>query len=392
MIKLIIEDNLKAMEKYCEDLVSRLGLSDENVASWYKARHYVLDIMEPLDGNGIGLGSHDHVHVVVDELTPLTLAVIRQICLIAHYPNYNEETGSNKTIFTIFDKYAENAYEQVRQCCYLGNLLNHCRYTINGRLENEENETLPLDIEFEFLANCKMPKSNTPCVFVKSEKVEDAVSGYNKFYMDVTKGMLVNMVYNTGVDIDNLPACDNANIARYSTALNVFCYKLKAAIIRDTWLRDAGYNSDGSYNLTNVKNQLSSVFCGDCFASKLRSILGTKDMSIKEYLLCCFDKVNEKICVPQNIDALVRCEHARWNVEKLIMGFAPLLPEHWYQLESCFGVERKTLIKKWKKDSFNPIHIDLCSYKDLRRINPADMKYDYFLMLAMPQIMLAVEK
>ena len=32
-------------------------------------------------------------------------------------------------------------------------------------------------------------------------------------------------------------------------------------------------------------------------------------------------------------------------------------------------------------------HIDICSYKDLRRVNPGDMKYDFFLMLAMPQIM-----
>lgn len=66
------------------------------------------------------------------------------------------------------------------------------------------------------------------------------------------------------------------------------------------------------------------------------------------------------------------------------MGFAPLTMEDWYEIESCFGKERRNMIRELKKKGR---HIDLCSYRDLRRVNPGDMKYDYFLMLAMPQIM-----
>lgn len=363
------------MERYCEDLISRLRLNKEEVENWYKARHYVLDLMEPLDGKGIRSDSSDYVHVLVDKVTPLTLAVIRQICLIAHYPNYDEDTGSNRTIITICDKQAEIAFEKVKAHPYLGNLLNYCQCGIHGKIEKGEDKNQPLDIAFEFIPDNNPQKSgkNEHEFIIKAAEIEKAVAGYDKFYMDVTKGMLVNMVYNTGVDIDNLPACDNANINRYSTALNVFCYKLRSAKIRETWLRDTGLKEDGTYGLIAVKNQLSSVFCSDCFASKMRSMANVKDMSA-------------------TIDTLARCEHTRWNAEKLIMGFTPLLQEDWYQLESCFGGERNALIKKWKKDEENPRHIDLCSNKDLRRVNPADIKYDYFLMLAMPQIMLAMSR
>ena len=37
-------------------------------------------------------------------------------------------------------------------------------------------------------------------------------------------------------------------------------------------------------------------------------------------------------------------------------------------------------------------HIDLCSYRELRRVNPDDMKYDCFLMLAIPKILEKVKE
>ena len=73
----------------------------------------------------------------------------------------------------------------------------------------------------------------------------------------------------------------------------------------------------------------------------------------------------KELCKKENIKALACCEHARWNVEKLIMEFSPLSPEDLYNIESCFGAERNKRISKLKKDEDNPRHIDLCSYRDL---------------------------
>ena len=88
--------------------------------------------------------------------------------------------------------------------------------------------------------------------------------------------------------------------------------------------------------------------------------------------------------VKANIATLAQCEHARWNVEKLILGFSPLsLEERWEDAQN-FGSARKVFRKKLKDKGR---HIDLCSYQDLHRIDPANMKYDCFLNLAMVRIL-----
>ena len=88
--------------------------------------------------------------------------------------------------------------------------------------------------------------------------------------------------------------------------------------------------------------------------------------------------------VKDNLESLARCEHARWNVEKLLLGFRPLSEKEHLEDEQLFGRDRAAYRKSLKNQG---IHIDLCSYRDLRRINPGDMKYDSFLMVAMPRIM-----
>lgn len=88
--------------------------------------------------------------------------------------------------------------------------------------------------------------------------------------------------------------------------------------------------------------------------------------------------------VKENIASLAKCEHARWNVEKLINGFEPLTAKEQYEDNIRFGESRNSYRKKLKKKNH---HIDLCSYQDLRRINPSDMKYDCFLMMAMVRIL-----
>ena len=130
------------MEKYFEDLYRDLGLNDAERENWYKARYYVLNIMEPLDGNGISPTSSEHIHVVIENAdNPLMQAVTRQICLIAHYPNFNDESGENRTRITMCSKNPALTYMDMRDQKVLGNLLEYCKST------GKENECL--------LKNCK---------------------------------------------------------------------------------------------------------------------------------------------------------------------------------------------------------------------------------------------
>lgn len=89
--------------------------------------------------------------------------------------------------------------------------------------------------------------------------------------------------------------------------------------------------------------------------------------------------------VGNNLKAMAKCEHARWNVEKLILGFSPFSPQEHYEYNRRFGDSRSSYRNKLKKNEAH--HINLCSYDDLRRIDPDNMKYDSFLMLAMVRIL-----
>jgi hypothetical protein len=54
--------------------------------------------------------------------------------------------------------------------------------------------------------------------------------------------------------------------------------------------------------------------------------------------------------------------------------------------------KNKEYRKKLKSRDKDPAHIDLCPYRELRRTNPNDLKYDSFLMLAIPVILHKVRK
>ena len=86
-------------------------------------------------------------------------------------------------------------------------------------------------------------------------------------------------------------------------------------------------------------------------------------------------------------EALSRSEHARWMVEKFIMGYRRLNNNEILKYESLFGKDRDDYLMKLKRNASDPAHIDLCSYHDLRRIDPDDLKYDSFLVLCIPEIL-----
>lgn len=388
------------MEKYFDNIFEKVFDAHE-AELWYKARDYVMNRVLPIDDDGIGPDDDKHVHIVAEGIEEKMQAVVRQLCLLAHYPNFDEASGANRTVITFCTKketklnaLETNIFGELLQC-----IQRNQGETPEKQAEIErQNNYFPLDIRFEFTKTDikefeKQKKEQTNkdeyIKIIKNSDVNEFFekdSKLTKEGIDVSTGMLVNMVYSTGATIDNLPACDNENVARYSTALNVFCYNLKHEEIEKKWKESAKPKKDGSYKPLDIKNQLSSIFCADCFEPRLKGILDTKKKTVYEYVLNDFETVMETIRDQKTINALVRCEHARWNVERLIMGFEPLKKEELFEIECLFGQEKKDKIRKYK-NIFK--HIDLCSNKNLRRLNPADVKYDYFLVLAMPQIVLS---
>lgn len=449
------------------------GLKDnkdfsKTIENWNKARRYVLTVLpqrerhSPLNGIGFSPSSGKHLHVIIIGISELMLCIARQIALIAHYPNFYEEGGGNRTVITIVYNSSDlqenkSIIDHISKEEYLCNLTLLCKYTIkkwDGEKETEikkENEYSFIDIELELVATnvnegCEYMKwkkytskdydENASTIIVSEDDVKnddlmnpDNPDYYKTMPIDIRNARRANMVYYIGADIDNLPPDDPNTVERYSRALHYFCYQQSKEDTFDKWNSFFKKDGNGEYTTTvkdqiELRNLLSNVFCADCFESRLRSVVTIDAIkaefaksiffrskylfswqghrfkskfddfkNIKEINKDMFDWLLQyEYCkvlriVKANLTVLAKCEHARWNVEKLILGFSPLSDKERMADEQKFGEARKQYRKKLKKDSKCPKHIDLCSYHDLQRLNPADMKFDCFLMLAMAWIL-----
>ena len=356
------------------------------VENWYKARAFVLDKLkdvafEPTSG--------DHLHVVVDvdqddkQLSPLMLSVVRQIALSAHYLNFFEgsekEAPRNRTVITLVSKNS-HLREELDKEEYLCNLLSYCKYVYGD--SKTENEDSYIDLEFHFV-----PKWTEKANYRFTEKdVEDFCEmklnqGEDIFSIDTRMASYAKRMYDLGGNIDNLPAEDIHCTERYSVAIDVFRYKMlnsraRLIIEEDKWKEKS---------LCKIKESLSNILCADCFEIRERSIKECKGKKFKS---------QKKLWAEYN-EPLSRSEHSRWVVEKLIMGYRPLndkerAHDEYLQMQGCGkNKDYRNMLKRRDND---PVHIDLCSYKELRRTSPNDLKYDSFLMLAIPVILHKVRK
>lgn len=349
------------LEKPFEYLKRKNGsaFSPETIKNWYKARAFVLDVLKDIV---IGPETKECLHVVVTGDTPLMLSVVRQVALTAHFVNFNENTGQNRTVITLASKNRQ-ILEELKKEEYLCNLPDHCKYTLFGASPMHNDSYL--DIELNIVE--EVPKDNDGLTVTISEEAIQAFVDSRQpeevYSIDTRRAVIAGRIYELGTLIDNLPFEDINDTRRYQFALDVFRYKLMKKPA--TLLVDA---AAWEKNLLKVKNGLSNLFCTDCFELRI------------------------KLCKEENNEALSKSEHARWAAEKLIMGFRPLNQQERFRDEELFGQEKRQYRDLLKKNPADPVHIDLCSYSTLRRINPNDLKYDSFLMLAVPLILKATKK
>jgi hypothetical protein len=355
---------------------------EETVRNWYIARSYVLHRLEncsfapEVDG---------HLHIVIAGDTPLMLAVLRQVALSAHYPNYveadpfNHLLCRNRTVITLVsNKDANDIVAELGKEENLGNLLQFCKCSVYGDVRNEDSY---IDVELEITQEadnepgCILFEENDIKAYLEGEKTDDI------FSVDTRKAVYAQRSYEVGTQVDNITHENINGTGRHSQALETFQYhilqdKKGLQLITEEW-KD---------NLTAVKNGLSNVICADCFESR--------ELAIR-HLCPDYDILSDKdkkAIWENNIIALSISEHSRWVVEKLILGFRPMSDQERACYESLFGAKRKAYYQKLKNNAVSPVHIDLRSYRDLRRADPDNLKYDSFLMLAIPLILDKIRK
>ena len=354
-------------EKPFEYLKRKNGdsFSAETIKNWYIARAYVLDRLKDVV---ICQGSKEHLEVTIADDSPLMLCVARHVALYAHYANF-DETNPIRTAITLVSKNTQ-IIEELQKEEYLCNLPLFCKLSVNG--SEPKNADSHIDIELRVVDqwhenNNSLVMSEDDVKAFLSKKSEGEIH-----CVDTRKAILTDRMYSLGSWIDNLPAEDIHNAQRYAMALNVFQHNILRKPI--TQLVNA---KSWETNVIAVKNGLSNVFCADCFESRAKGVVR-------------YAKANgmiEEEAWEECVEGLSKSEHARWVVEKLIMGFRPITERERLETEYLFGAEKRQFFNQLKKNPQDPAHIDLCSFAQLRRVNPYDMKYDSFLMLAIPGIL-----
>ena len=342
--------------------------SAETIRNWYVARAYVLD---RLKGVSIGPTSNEHLHVVVASDSPLMLSAVREVALLAHFANFDETSGRNRSVITIVSN-KDNIVEELKKEEYLCNLLDYCKYSVYGAAP--VNADSFLDVELEIVRSLSAAEKSGLVVelsdndaneFLKTVKLDDVMS------IDTRKAVYVGRIYELGVLIDNLPAEDIHSPRRYKMALDTFEHNflqkpMTQLIKPERWKAD----------LIQAKNGFSSICCADCFELRARGMEQ------------CGNKKNDSDKAwEDHIEALSVSEHARWVTERLIMGVRFYTKEERIRDERSFGGAKKQYRNRMKKNASDPVSVDICSFAELRRINPGDMKYDSFLMLAIPKIL-----
>ena len=357
---------------------------DSIISNWYKARAFVLDKLKLVSF----IPEEDaHLHVIVLDDDALMLSVIRHVALYSHFANYDEtnanESCRNRTIISLVSEKQDILTELEREE-FLCNLPKYCKCSLNGETFNRDSF---IDVELEIIGSWnadaepyKEIKSGRHVekrlIFRKSD-VDSYCSDRSEeelYLIDTRKAQYTNRMYILGSEIDNLPYEDIHSVRRYSMALSVFQYSQLKKPVGQIVLNDEWTSAD---NQADVLAAMSNIFCSDCYLIRYNSMSH------------CWSNGKMTEQQERHFDLLSRSEHSRWVAEKLILGYRPFSLQERLKDESLVvDKARRMQYRKELKDNWkSPAHIDICSFAELRRIDPDALKYDSFLVLGIPAIL-----
>lgn len=301
------------------------------------------------------------LHVIIDGDSDSMLAVARQVALLAHFPTFDESNPDKTcTRITILGKNPDSGAWKKS----FGNLLTWDEDPV-GKI------SLPLDVKIERVVwagsaeDWMQSNADIRYEYVKYDEAKiDKLLADNKkaiTRMNRRRTILakrVNSVYEDSMRFELMRADDIANIHEFDAPVRRFLWK-------PIWKVNKMWNG-----LSDV-NKESSLVMADSLPVRMLSL---KLMNPKQ-------KCSKTLV--ENMVAMSRSEHSRWNVEKLINGFRPYTLDEVAEDEKLSGEARKQFESTKKKDPSQYAHIDICDYNRLQRIDLDSIKYDSFLLLAM---------
>ena len=138
-----------------------------------------------------------------------------------------------------------------------------------------------------------------------------------------------------------------------------------------------------------VCDQYSNMFFVDTIYQKVRCVLKEQKLTLSmEYRGKMYEMDNVQSILKSAIDkyksALAICEHNRWNVQQLLLGFTPADAKQdrelrGYVVNGMIPKERDAKFKTKKnnlKSDVRRIHPNICDYKHLALVDPKAPPYD----------------
>ncbi len=142
-----------------------------------------------------------------------------------------------------------------------------------------------------------------------------------------------------------------------------------------------------------IFDKWSNLYLANSFESKIRSIGGSVVDVAQHYdeLVAAFAAMK----MP-----MAECEHNRWNMQQLLMGFRAFNDNEMAELQkeaakATSPAERQavvTRIKKAKRNSAERAHLNICSFAALMELDGEAYKYDEIFNSAIPAILKCVER
>ncbi|MEE0882062.1 MAG: hypothetical protein U0L65_01395 [Bacteroidales bacterium] len=349
----------------------------------------------PLEGiEGIKKSEDDYVHLVIVGMTRMGTALATQAALMAHYPNFVE--NNIRTKITLIDENADkekNFYIDRYDRLFA---LSNWSYKEMVRSESGKDELKTvfthtpvefehlggdfLDVEWEFIqgsvAQLELQdyieksiteKTKMTIAICKDEPSRCLAAALNLEWRIYEKAMQV-LVYNRYDDA----LIEKLKNKKESEVYSPFKNKLKAfGMASKCFKKDILEDSD------KLAKEFHKVYCTNK-NGKIRE----EDVEIKKLTdywsnvyvsntlwskLRCVEIEKEEIKA-EDKEILVKVEHNRWNIEKLIMSYRHLAKE-----EQDSAKEDEEVKNQLKREM---AHLYICSNKRLREIDEGAIFYD----------------
>ena len=361
-------------------------------------------IYPELDHDGIDENSTKHVHLIIIGMNRMGIALAKEAAHMMHFPNFDENTGNNRTRITFIDDNADREmnFFMGRHAGYFEKAPKlYANMTENGMNDFPKKEDIKkhfLDVQFEFIKG-RMESEHVRNWIREQMKDDNAITTiaicmHNPSQSFGMAMYLPEEVYTRGRDNMSKPW----EVIDRHKVVNIFVRQEKTGSLikafgdtaKSTSAKNKKYANiypfgmvDDSFAIDYYSNHLAMAFnyiydfyfaYSETLPSSIPSVeellkkwkpLSTSNKWSNLYLADSiefklrsfgldFNSAKQTILTDEQIEKMAYTEHCRWNMEKLLLGYRPLSNE---------DQNKEADVNNLKKHMF--VHHLIKPYKDL---------------------------